>query len=244
MYAHTLSRYRPHTLGGNELGFGFKPFKALKRAVHFTPKSFRLKNIMGAIGSVAANYFTLGMASVVAPKVFSAHSKLMQQIGMGVCAIAVVAGSVVLGPELLAGLGPMLSTAASYAGTAVTGMTTFFKAFNALKPSQQKDLSGTLTAPQIAAIQQGQLDINSIAPPARPFVPSGMEPPGTTGIPGGPPLPGFGFDSSDAGPTMIHPGGAPHTQQAGMMGGVDSNTMLLIGATLLGTFLFSRKSEG
>jgi hypothetical protein len=91
------------------LGFSFNIGKMFKRLTKVTKTSFRPKNIFGAIGSGAANFVTFGAASAIAPKVFSAHSKTMRQVGMGVSAAALAAGTVVTAGALAPALGGMLT---------------------------------------------------------------------------------------------------------------------------------------
>ena len=220
MYAHTHS-YGPQTLGK----FRFRPGRAIKRASKITKTSFQPKKIFGAIGSVVANVYTFGAASILAPKVFSANSKTMKMLGMAVSAIAVVAGAVVLGPALAASMGPMLSSAAGMAGKAVTGMSTFMSAFNKLAPKKQQELSQSLTAEQIAAIEQGKLDINTLGSQIPTPASSSYE-----SIP---------VRSQEPGQEMSQ---GSQAMQAGMFG--MSPMMLMIGgATLLGVFLFQRKGR-
>jgi len=154
---HTASRVL-FTIGDDTdgLGKGFNPLKAIKRAAHFTPKSFRPKNIFGAIGSVTGTVLTGGLGPIIAPKVFSANSSTMRKLGMATTAIAVVAGGVVLAPAIAGSLGPSLSSAAGMVGKAVTGMGTFFSSFNALSPGARQQQASQLTAQQIADIESGQ----------------------------------------------------------------------------------------
>lgn len=85
---------------------GFDIGKMFSRLVHFTPRSFQPKNIFGAIGSATAFVATSGLSSIIAPKIFSANSKTMRQVGMGVTAAAgVIAGGVIAAPLLMGGGG-------------------------------------------------------------------------------------------------------------------------------------------
>lgn len=100
---------------------GFNIGKMFKRMVTIKPKSFTFKNIMGAVGSVAANVMTFGAASAISGKTFGAHSKTMQQVGMGMTAAVAAAGAVVGGAALL-GAGAGTAGAGATAGaTAVSG---------------------------------------------------------------------------------------------------------------------------
>lgn len=99
--------------------------KMFKRLVTITPNSFKLKNIMGAIGSLATTTATMGLAPLIAPKLVSAHSKTMQHVGMGVTAAAVVAGGAyAAGAMMPAATGAGLSTAGTAVGTASSGSST------------------------------------------------------------------------------------------------------------------------
>jgi len=172
MYAHNYPAFD----GG--LGFKFKmkfkPLKAIKRVTKITKTSFQPKKIMGAVGSVAAVaagggvgaiFGPLGMIAgaalgpIIAPKVYSANSATMKALGMGLTAIAVVAGAVVLGPAIAGTLGPVLSSAAGLAGKAVTGMSVFTKAFNMLSPGKQQEIASTLSPQEIADIETGKAQL-------------------------------------------------------------------------------------
>ena len=80
---------------------GFNIGKMLNRMFTIRPGSFKIGNIMGAIGSGWSNFMTLGMGSALAPKTFSAHSTTMKQVGMGVSAAAAAAGAYYGGGALL-----------------------------------------------------------------------------------------------------------------------------------------------
>lgn len=98
-------RIHDDRLGETGLG-GFNIGKMFKRIVTIKPSSFQFKNIMGAIGSVASNLVTGGLASVVSSKTFSAHSSAMKGLGTGlVAASAVVAGGVGLSAMGVTGAG-------------------------------------------------------------------------------------------------------------------------------------------
>ena len=146
-------------MNGDELGFRFRPFKAVRRFTKITKSSFKLKNIMGALGSFTGTVLTGGLGPIIAPKVFSANSKTMQTLGMAVTAIAVVAGAVVLGPAIAASLGPMMSSAAGIVGKSVTSMTTFTKAFNFLSPAKRQQMASELTPQQIADVETGKASL-------------------------------------------------------------------------------------
>ncbi len=142
------------------LGKGFKPLKAITRAVHFTKTSFQPKKLLGALGSFTGTVLTGGLGPIIAPKVFSANSKTMKTLGIAATAIAVVAGAVVLGPALAAGpLGTGLSKAAEFAGTSVDKLTGFFTAFNKLSPGARQQQAPQLTPQQIADIDAGRAQL-------------------------------------------------------------------------------------
>ena len=115
-------RVQVNGVGLGELD-GFNIGKMFKNAIKFTPRSFQLKNVLGTIGSGMANVFTLGMASAIAPKVFSAHSKTMRAVGTGVVAVAAVAGAVATGGALLAATAPAVGTGTAAATGAVAAGT-------------------------------------------------------------------------------------------------------------------------
>ena len=209
------------------LGFRFRPMKAIKRIGTITKTSFQPKKILGAVASLTATIVTGGLGPMIAPKIFSANSKTMQSLGYGMAAIAVVAGAVVLGPALAASMGPMLSSAAGMVGKAVTGMSTFMGAFNKLAPKKQEELSRTLTAEQIAAVENGQLNLDSLG--------SMQATPASTSLDTIP----VRSNQADFGQPLQQ--GGP--MQAGMMGGIDPMMLMIGGATLLGVFLFQRKAR-
>ena len=234
--SHVLFHLGTDDLDG--LGKGFHPFKAITRAVHFTPSSFKLKNIMGAIGSVTATTATFGLGPLLAPKVFSANSKTMQTVGMATTAIAVVAGAVVLGPALAPGLGSMLSSAATMAGKVVTGMTGFMGAFNRQSPERQQELSNQLSPQQIADIEAGRLSIDQVGTPQ-------VTPAGSSFIPMAPSssdwsgsryTPGAGT-SEDLGPD-----GQPGSKrvEASMFGDLSPTMLLVLGVSIVVPILLSR----
>lgn len=94
---------------------GFNIGKMFNRMFTFKKSSFSAGNIMGAIGSGVSFIGSFGLSSALAPKTFSAHSKTMKQVGMGVTAAAAAAGAYYGGGALLkTGIG---QTVAKGAGT-------------------------------------------------------------------------------------------------------------------------------
>jgi hypothetical protein len=96
---------------------GFNIGKMFKRMVTFTPSSFKLKNMLGALGSVTATVATGGLAPIISSKTFGAHSSAMKTLGT-VTAIAggAIAGGVGLAavaPGLLPAIGAGLSSVGS-----------------------------------------------------------------------------------------------------------------------------------
>lgn len=235
MYFHSASY--EHDLGK----FGFKPFKALKRAVTITPSSFKLKNIMGAIGSVTATVATGGLGPIIAPKIISANSSAMRTLGIATTAIAAVAGAVVLGPAIAASLGPTLSSAAGMLGKGVETLTGFFGAFNKLSPQQQQQQAGQLTAQQIADVEQGRATFD---PNTGTLTYGSQQAPGSLMVQGQnvplSPWQPSGSPASDFGPSA--PEGS-RVAEAGMLGGMSPIALgLMIGVPLLVQFL-SKKGK-
>ena len=189
-----------HQMNGEELGFRFRPFKALRRFTTVTKSSFKLKNIMGALGSLTATVATGGLGPIIAPKVFSANSATMKSLGMAVTAIAVVAGAVVLGPAIAASLGPMLSSAAGIAGKAVTGMTTFMKAFNFLSPAKRQQMASELTPQQIADVETGRASLTEQG------LSYDNQPPGSLRVNGETVPAGYGYGQSSDNATLSQGG--------------------------------------
>lgn len=223
-----------HHLGTDEsdgLGKGFNPIKAITRAVHFTPTSFQPKKLFGALGSLTATVATGGLGPIIAPKVFSASSKTMKQLGMATTAIAVVAGGVVLGPAIAASLGPMLSSAAGMLGKAVTGMSVFTKAFSMLSPQARQQQASQLTPQQIADIESGRAQLTNQG-----VVYPQTQPPGSLMVQGQPGnVPYQPPSQFDFGPSVSQPTGVA---EAGILGGMSPVVLgLMIGVPLLVQFM-------
>jgi hypothetical protein len=117
----------------NGVGLGevdglFNIGKAFKRFTTIKKSSFKLKNIMGAIGS-ATMFTASGGLSVLAPKLTGAHSKLSRIVGIGATAVAAGAGAIALAPA---------GTMAAIGSGAMTGL----KAIGGLLPMAGKLFSG------------------------------------------------------------------------------------------------------
>jgi len=110
---------------------GFKPKKAFKRLIKVKKSSFKLKNIMGAVGS-ATMFTASGGLSTLAPKLTGAHSKLSRIVGIGATAVAAVAGAVVAAPLIapllpsMAGGGGFFSGAGSFLASGGSGLMSMF----------------------------------------------------------------------------------------------------------------------
>jgi len=97
-------------VGLGEIDGLFNIGKMFKRMTTFTPGSFKLKNIMGALGS-ATMFTASGGLSSLAPKATGAHSSLSKAVGYGTAAVAAVAGGVALLPAgALTSIGGGLAT--------------------------------------------------------------------------------------------------------------------------------------
>lgn len=108
-------------VGLGELEGMFNIGKMFTRMFTFTPSSFKLKNIAGAIGSIATTTATFGTANIAAEltkgkgeSFTSAHSKPMQYVGYGTMAAAAAAGAYFGGSVIL-------SKSATVAGSTATG---------------------------------------------------------------------------------------------------------------------------
>ena len=140
--------YSPRERGlvRNDMGLGevdglFNIGKMFSRLTTITPGSFKLKNIMGALGS--ATTFTLtGGLSTLAPKATGAHSSLMKAVGYGTAAIAAVAGGVALLPA------GSLATIGSAVGTGL-------KTVSSILPTAGQVLGGGGGQQQVSQQQQG-----------------------------------------------------------------------------------------
>lgn len=103
---------------------GFNIGKMFSRMVHITPRSFQPKNIFGAMASATSFVVTAGMSSVLAPKLFSAHSKTMQTAGTIMAAVGAAAGTVALLPAgSITGAGKLLS---NFGGSILKGGMSLF----------------------------------------------------------------------------------------------------------------------
>jgi hypothetical protein len=132
-----LERQVVNGVGLGELDGMFNIGKMFTRMFTFTPSSFKLKNIAGAIGSAVTTTATFGMANVASEiagpsglkltkgTLTGAHSKPMQFVGYGTMAAAAAAGAYFGGSALLsAGAGTAGATGtglATTAGTAAQG---------------------------------------------------------------------------------------------------------------------------
>jgi hypothetical protein len=117
-----LERNVVNGVGLGEVDGLFDIGKMFTRLTTFTPSSFKLSNIAGAIGSLTAFTATGGLSSL-APKLTSAHSALMKDLGYGTIAVAAVAGGAALMAAPAAGAtGVGLTTVGSEAaGSSIIG---------------------------------------------------------------------------------------------------------------------------
>lgn len=193
----------------------------------FTPKSFTIKNITGAIGSGVGAVLTGGLGPILAPKQFSAHGSVSKIIGsLGVAPVVsaispktfglskseasivqgiTAAAAVAVTPAVMPALGTTLSSAAgilSKAGSLASLGSKFLPFLKGKSTQEQQQIVQSVTPEQVAAIDQGQLDPNSLL---RMYA---------------------GGTSASVAPAEI-PTEQPQAVQAGM-GGLSSNTMLLI----------------
>lgn len=116
-------RYNYNSLG--EVDGLFNIGKMFTRMFTFTPSSFQLKNIAGAIGSVVTTVGSGGLIAL-APKIQSAKSSVSKGVGYGTMAAAAATGLYFGGSALLTAGGggvPAVGTAASGSSTigAATG---------------------------------------------------------------------------------------------------------------------------
>lgn len=111
-------------VGLGELDGMFNIGKMFTRMFTFTPSSFKMKNIAGAIGSVTTTIATGGLANIASEltkgkggSFTSAHSKAMKTVGYGTMAAAAAVGAYYGGSALL-------SSGAGTAGATGTGLAT------------------------------------------------------------------------------------------------------------------------
>lgn len=91
---------------------GFNIGKMFKRMVTVNKNSFKMRNIMGTIGSVVGTIATGGLGPALAPKTFSAHSSAM-----------VVTGSMIGGGGILPSIAPKAFGLTSKEAGIVRGIT-------------------------------------------------------------------------------------------------------------------------
>lgn len=125
-----LERQVVNGAGLGELEGMFNIGKMFTRMFTFRPSSFKLKNIAGAIGSLATTTATFGIANIASEIVgpsglkltkgtlTGAHSKPMQYVGYGTMAAAAAAGAYFGGSALLSSTS---SGAATVTGAGATG---------------------------------------------------------------------------------------------------------------------------
>lgn len=172
----------------NGVGLGdvdgmFNIGKMFTRMFTFTPSSFKMKNIAGAIGSVATTISTGGIANVVSEfagpsglkltkgTITGAHSKPMQYVGYGTMAAAAAAGLYFGGGAAISALksGGTVAATAGGAGTAATtggtflstvgsGLMTGIKAIGQVLPMLGKVLGGGGSPQQQGGGNQAEYD--------------------------------------------------------------------------------------
>lgn len=216
-------------MSGDELGFRFRPFKALQRVTKITKTSFQPKKIFGAIGSLVATVGTFGLGPIIAPGVFSASSKTMKSLGMAITAIAIVAGAVVLGPAIAGALGPVLAKGAALAGKAVGGMKVFTKAFNMLSPGKRQQMASELTPEQVSDVELGKAQLTEQG-----INYDGYQAPGSLRVQGEMVPAGYGND-----PSSLMPSG----QLRQSTGGIDPLYLIAGGGGLLLVMLMMNQNR-
>lgn len=125
----------------NGIGLGevdglFNMGKMFKRMFTFTPSSFKMKNIAGAIGSGLMTVGTMGIANVASEfagpsglrltkgTITGAHSKAMEYTGYAGMAAAAAAGLYFGGGALISAVGPGAGAGSAAIGTAASGSAT------------------------------------------------------------------------------------------------------------------------
>jgi hypothetical protein len=183
------------------------------RMVKFTPQSFTPANIFNGFINTSLTALTGGVYQFLPKDV----QKKMENVGK--IAIPVVAGAVVAytaGPAVMGLIGPKIQAAASMLGKAASTIGgKLFDALGKLPQAQQAQVAQQVTPQQIASMEQtGQIpyDLQSVLNAAAgQALPSPM-------------LPSSGaaslYDASAQGPPS-------EPTQAGMLGGLDTKTILL-----------------
>lgn len=133
----------------------FKPGKAFKAFIKITPKSFRPKNIAGALGSAVMFSATGGLSTLMSKKT-GAHSPLARTVGYVTMAAAAVAGAVVAAPMIGAGAGAWGAGALK----AVSGAGTLFKGVGGMfgRKGGEQQQQGGMTQEEYNMQQQAAYD--------------------------------------------------------------------------------------
>lgn len=215
-----------------QLGGMFNIGKMFKRMVKFTPSSFKLKNIAGALGSATAFLATGGIANAVAEiagpsglkltkgTITGAHSQAMQITGYAVAAGAALVGGVMLGPSIIAMVGPKLAAAGALlgkAGGSIGG--SLFSLLGKFVGGKQADVAQRITPEEIAYMERNG---GAIPPSLMPYLdqaaaqslPIMQAPNGAASL----------YD-----PSASYGTGEPAPVEAGFLDGLDSKTVMLIG---------------
>lgn len=163
----------------NRMGFSFDPIGAVERLFTFTPDSFKLDNIMGALGSFTGNVLTGFTGSIIAPEIFSAHSDYMKTLGKATIAVGAAAVGAGLGGGLFGTLATKLTSAASLlSGAGLDQLKSFGKFlgfFDALPQAGKEVIQKVATPEQIAHMEEtGNVPQEWVTALGAPPPPSGM----------------------------------------------------------------------
>lgn len=141
-------------VGLGELEGMFNIGKMFTRLVTFKPSSFKIKNILGAVGSLVTTTATMGMANVLSEvagpsglkltsgTVTGAHSTAMKVVG----GVAIAAGAIVGGAALLPAAG-----GATVTGAAATGEGMMAAGTGVLAPVAEAAGSSFFALPTVAS---------------------------------------------------------------------------------------------
>jgi hypothetical protein len=226
--------------GSPTLGGMFNIGKMFKRMTKFTPSSFKLKNIMGALGSAVAFTATGGIANVAAEiagpsglkltkgTITGAHSSAMKALGYATAAVGAVVGGVMVAPSVMSILGPKLALAGGLlgkAGSSVGGG--LFGILGKLIPSKQAEVAQQVTPEDIAYMDQyGQIP-SRLAPYLDQVAAQSL-----------PTMNANNGAASLYDPSMSYATGAQAPVEAGFLDNMDGKTMLLLFGLPTAFFLF------
>jgi len=238
-----------YVAGLGEVDGLFNIGKMFKRMTKFTPSSFKLKNIMGALGSATMFTATGGLISL-APKTLSAKSKVSQIVGYGTAAVAAVAGGAALLPAgALTSIGGGLATGLKTVASVFPVASQVLGGSRGGQQQQQDDsyaqqyASQQAYAAQIEA-QRSQMYMPGMIPDSSGMIPPTIGQPGTMQTAYGDLRSPYTAISEDGQQTLQIDPRTGQVIQAGMLPDLSMTTWLAIGGvTVLAGWYFMSDSK-